>query len=62
MGAGYLLSHTYLMPYFEEQPKHVKKAEESSHNAGVVPNEKGYDEAWIPQHHLAHAKKTRKTK
>lgn len=52
IGLGYFLSTTFIMPYLE--PKKAKKESKKTDSkpAGVQPNEKGYDESWIPETHL----------
>lgn len=64
IGLGYWVANAFVFPYFEDTQKPAKKivVEAEPQTSGVVPNDKGYDEAWIPQHHLDSGKKTRKTK
>lgn len=53
-GIVYVVGTTYLKPYLEPKKKaHTSSSEASSKKvSGVKPNEKGYDESWIPENHL----------
>ncbi|KAF5122933.1 hypothetical protein DV495_004126 [Geotrichum candidum] len=70
IGLGYVAYVLGLSPYLEDRKAAAgpsaaeiekKKKQEQQQAAGVVPNENGYDESWIPQHHLGSSKKTKKT-
>lgn len=52
IGLGYFLSTTFLMPYLEPKKKAKETKKDDTRPAGVQPNEKGYDESWIPETHL----------
>lgn len=61
-GIGYWISNAYVSPYFNDQPRPVQK-EAVATKSGVAVGAKGYDESWIPQHHLnSNVKKSRKVK
>lgn len=64
VGGAYFGITAFLFPYLEEQKPVVKKqpvVETEPQTPGVVLNDKGYDESWIPQHHLE-KKASRKSK
>lgn len=61
LAAGWTVTKMYVMPYLEPKKSEKKKkaASNSSTNnnndddsSGVQTNGKGYDESWIPEHHL----------
>lgn len=53
---GYYLSNTYILPYFVD-PTDTKKVDADK----KTPKAQGYDESWIPKHHLTGGnKKSRK--
>ncbi|KAF5096926.1 hypothetical protein D0Z00_002586 [Geotrichum galactomycetum] len=57
---GYYLSNTYILPYFVD-PAESKKAAAVADKKASASKAKGYDESWIPKHHLTGGnKKTRK--
>jgi hypothetical protein len=62
-GVGYLLSKRVILPYLEtkfpDAAAKTKKEESKSGRASpaVNLNKKGYDESWIPEHHLKSKKK-----
>lgn len=63
IGLGYIAYIVFGATYLEEKKPAVKKhVVDEPKTSGVVVNEKGYDESWIPQHHLNGGKKTKKTK
>lgn len=55
------ISNTYVIPFYLGD--YLKDKSKDDSKSGVVPNDKGYDESWIPPHHLKKTeKKIRKVK
>ncbi|KAF5101560.1 hypothetical protein D0Z00_000835 [Geotrichum galactomycetum] len=68
IGLGYAAYVLGLSPYLEDRKAaagpsaaEIEKKKQEQQTSGVVLNENGYDESWIPQHHLNSNKKTKKT-
>ncbi|CAN6647844.1 hypothetical protein TRVA0_022S01970 [Trichomonascus vanleenenianus] len=65
--SGYYLVTLIVLPYISGSPmgkpvekKPAKVESSQARSSGVQPGEKGYDESWIPEHHLKQSKRRTK--